>query len=137
MRLGAVAAGIRSKNGKGGSRRRSPSEEEVELFQRQNHTEISDIDIRENSKTKLRFRKLPWTEWLLGLAFFAGALFIFIFLHFHDVKKLTNLGANIVMVILVGIGCFCFYEGKIESVIFDRRSGSMILSRTDSGCNKK
>ena len=137
MRLGAVAAGIRSRGDKKGARRRSPSEEEVELYQKQNHTEISDIDIRENSKTKLRFRKLPWTEWLLGLAFFGGALFIFLFLHFHQVKKITNLGATIVMVILVGIGCFCLYEGKIESVIFDRKSGSMILSRTDSACNKK
>ena len=85
----------------------------------------------------MRFRKLPWTEWLLGLAFLGGALFILGFLHFHEVKKLTNLGANIVMVILVGIAGLCFYEGKIESVVFDRRVGTMILSRTDSMCNKK
>ena len=136
MRLGAVAAGIRQKGGKG-ARRRSPSEEEVELYQKNDHTDITDIDIRENTKQKLRFRKLPWTEWLLGLAFLAGAAFIFGFLHFHQVKKLTNLGANIVMVILVGIACLCFYEGKIESVVFDRRAGTMILSRTDSACNKK
>jgi len=58
-------------------------------------------------------------------------------MHFHDVKKLTNLAANIVMVILVGIAGLCFYEGKIESVIFDRKNGTMILSRTDSTCNKK
>ena len=136
MRLGAVAAGIRKK-GEGKTRRRSPSEEEVELFQKQNHTEISDIDIRENTKAKLRFRKLPWTEWLLGLAFLGGALFIFVYIYLHEVKKLTNLGANIVMIILVGIAGLCFYEGKIESVVFDRRTGTMILSRRDSTCNKK
>jgi len=85
----------------------------------------------------LRFRKLPWTEWFLGAAFIGGAVFILGFLHFHNVKKLANLAANIVMVILVGIGCLCFYEGKIESVVFDRKSGTMILSRTNSACGKK
>ena len=138
MRLGAVAAGIRKKS-QGGlqKRRRSPSEEEMDLVQKGEHTAISDIDIRENTKEKLRFRKLPWTEWLLGLAFLAGAIFIFGYLHYHDVKKLTNFGANIVMVILVGVAGLCFYEGKVESVIFDKKRGLMILSRTDSTCSKK
>ena len=80
---------------------------------------------------------MPWTEWLLGLAFLGGALFIFVYIYLYEVKKLTNLGANIVMIILVGIAGLCFYEGKIESVVFDRRTGTMILSRRDSTFNKK
>lgn len=80
---------------------------------------------------------MPWTEWLLGLAFLGGAVFILGFLHFHNVKKLANLASNIVMIILVGIACLCFYEGKIESVVFDRRQGTMTLSRRDSTCGEK
>ena len=56
-------------------------------MQKQSHTEIADIDIRENSKEKLRFRKLPWTEWFLALAFLSGALFLLFFIHFNEVKK--------------------------------------------------
>merc|ERR1712060_616818 len=57
--------------------------------------------------------------------------------HYHEVKKLATLGANIAMVILVGIGCFCIYEGRIESVIFDRQHQSLEIRRTLPGCEKK
>lgn len=87
LRIGAVAAGIRNHN-KGKPRKRSRSDEELELLKKQERTVITDIDIRENTKTKLRFRKLPWTEWFMCAAFLAGAIFIFVFLHMHDVKKL-------------------------------------------------
>ena len=87
MKIGAVAAGLRNR-GKD-KRKRSPSEEELEQLKKQEHTAITDIDVRENTKTKLRFRKLPWSEWLLGLAFLAGAGFILGYLHFHEVKKLA------------------------------------------------
>jgi len=82
MRIGAVAASLKQHNK--GKRRRSPSEEELEHLKKKEHTHITDIDIRENTKTMLRFRKLPWTEWLLGICFLAGAIFIFGYLHFHD-----------------------------------------------------
>ena len=58
------------------------------LYQKQDHTTISDVDIRENTKRKLRFRKLPWTEWLLAAAFLGGAIFIFVYIYLKDVSKL-------------------------------------------------
>lgn len=85
LRIGALAAGIKN----GSKRKRSPSEEELEQLKKVQHTAIADIDIRENTKTKLRFRKLPWTEWFLALAFLLGAAFIFGYLHYHEVKKLA------------------------------------------------
>ena len=48
-----------------------------------------------------------------------------------------NLGANIVMVILVGLAGLCVYEGKIESVIFDKGHGTLVLRRTSSACEQK
>ena len=89
MKIGAIAAGIRQKEKGVVRRRRSPSEEELASMTKKEHTAISDIDIRENTKTRLRFRKLPWTEWLLGLAFLAGLLFILGFLHFNNVSKIS------------------------------------------------
>ena len=90
MRLGAIAAGIKQKDGKPVKRKRSPSEEEVaEFLKEKDYTTITDIDIRENTQSVLRFRKLPWTEWLLAVGFLAGAAFIFGYMHFHDVKKIT------------------------------------------------
>ena len=78
MRIGAIAAGIKQRDGQPRKRKRTPSEDEVELYKKQDHTVIKDIDIRENSKTRLRFRKLPWTELILTGFFWGGALTIFI-----------------------------------------------------------
>ena len=35
--------------------------------------------------------------------------------------RFSTFGANIVMVIFLGIAALCIYEGRIESVIFDKR----------------
>ena len=78
MRIGAIAAGIKQRDGQPRKRKRTPSEDEVELYKKQDHTVIKDIYIRENSKTRLRFRKLPWTELILTGFFWGGALTIFI-----------------------------------------------------------
>lgn len=90
MRIGALAAGLKQKDGQPRRRKRTPSEDEVELFKTKEHTEISDIDIRENSKTRLRFRKLPWTELILTGVFWGGALIIFIMMNVYA-KRLKGL----------------------------------------------
>ena len=41
------------------------------------------------------------------------------------------------MVILVGLAGLCVYEGKIESVIFDKGHGTLVLRRTSSACEQK
>ena len=80
-RIGAVAARINSKNRR---KKRSPSEEETDLLKRKDHKDIEDIDIRENTSTRLKFRKLPWSEWALGAAFIAGALFLIFMMHYKN-----------------------------------------------------
>ena len=84
MRVGAVAARINASRKK---RRRSPSEEEMDLIKMKQHDQIEDIDIRENTKTRLKFRKLPWSEWFLGLAFILGALFLLGMMYYKNWKK--------------------------------------------------
>ena len=61
-------------------RKRSASEEEVSLLKDKEHTEIADIDIRENTKQRIRFRKLPWAELILTIVFLGAALAIFIYM---------------------------------------------------------
>ena len=84
IRIGAIAASL-NKRGENGKRRRkrTESEEEVERLKIREHTEIADIDIRENSRERLRFRKMPWIEVTLTMMFWAGALTIFLVLHFY------------------------------------------------------
>ena len=87
IKIGAIASSLNQKGKK--TRKRSPSEEEVELLKKQEHTEITDIDIRENSKTKLRFRKMPWIELFFVILFWGGALAVFITMQYYkdDTKK--------------------------------------------------
>ena len=138
MELGAVQAGIKQRSSKEKTpRQRTPSEEEATLMVKTPHTDIQDIDIRENTKTKLRFRKLPWTEWLVGLGLLVGAGLCYGYPQLYEVKKIYELFANIIAIILVIIAGVSFYEGRIESVIFDRKNMMLTIRRTDSTCQKK
>lgn len=76
MRIGAIAASAKKRRDAKGVRKRTPSEEELDLLKRQDHTKVETLDIRENTKGRLTFRKLPWALWLLAGGFIAGALFL-------------------------------------------------------------
>ena len=84
-RIGAVASRLRAKNR--GARKRTPSEEEVAILKTKRHQEIEDIDIRENTRARLKFRKLPWSEWGLALAFLAGIAFLAFMIYTKEWKK--------------------------------------------------
>ena len=72
----------------------------------------------------------------MGVAFLLGANFILVFLHYHDLHSIGNITVNGVVLVLIGFSAFCFYEGKIDSVIFDIKSGTLVLRRTDVLCKK-
>ncbi len=36
---------------------------------------IKDRDIKENTVNKLKFRKVPWGSWIMGIFFWSGAAF--------------------------------------------------------------
>ena len=63
------------------TRKRSASEEEAELLKSCEHTEIADIDIRENSKSRIRFRKMPWCELSMVIIFWAGAIGFLLYMY--------------------------------------------------------
>lgn len=68
-------------------RKRSDSEEEVTLLMNQEHTEIADIDIRENSKQRLRFRKMPWCELSLMTVCGIASIAIYIYMNMNVGKE--------------------------------------------------
>jgi hypothetical protein len=83
-RIGAIVYAKR-KNMKKGPRRRL-SEIEMDKYKNGNRkfkfkiliryidTDIEDSDIIENTQTKVKFRKIPYSSWTMGLIFFGGAL---------------------------------------------------------------
>lgn len=82
-RIGAIVY-TKRKNMKYGRRRRL-SEEEIDRLKKSDcinfifvthpclDTSIEDMDIKENSTTKIKFRKVPYSAWIMGLIFWFGA----------------------------------------------------------------
>ena len=66
-RVGAVmAARKRGMNLSGARNISADEEEELQQLSKDGHQGIEDVDIRENTKTRLKFRKIPWKEWICG-----------------------------------------------------------------------
>lgn len=82
-RLGAIYAAIKKRTQKGPTK----AQQELESWQRSDHTQIKDIDIRENTKTKLKFRKLPWAEFMISTMALLSALFLVCFMKVHGFEE--------------------------------------------------
>ena len=87
MRIGAIAHSVNKRRREKNEKKRSPSEEELELLKKKDHTAIENIDIRENTKEKLVFKKFPWALWGLAGGFLAGALFLLAYSYFSEFTK--------------------------------------------------
>ena len=87
MRIGAIASSVKKRREAKGAKKRNPEEEELELLKKRDHTKVETLDIRENTKNRLMFRKLPWALWLLAGAFIAGALFLLGYSYFSEFTK--------------------------------------------------
>jgi cell division septal protein FtsQ len=72
-RVGAILYSKRKNQLRGGRRRRL-SEEELDRLKEIESTKIEDLDIKENTSTKLKFRKVPYSAWIMSLIFLGGAL---------------------------------------------------------------
>eukprot|EP00354_Favella_ehrenbergii_P000144 CAMPEP_0170468132 /NCGR_PEP_ID=MMETSP0123-20130129/11429_1 /TAXON_ID=182087 /ORGANISM="Favella ehrenbergii, Strain Fehren 1" /LENGTH=275 /DNA_ID=CAMNT_0010734629 /DNA_START=6 /DNA_END=833 /DNA_ORIENTATION=+ len=130
IKIGAIAASLKSKDKAKKPRKRSPSEEEVEMLKKQEHTEIQDIDIRENSKQKLRFRKMPWLELLFTILFWGGAIAVFICMHYYkDRLKKSYTIFYIPIGILFFLGFMAFKEMRFESICLDKTNNTIEIKR--------
>jgi hypothetical protein len=104
-RIGAIVMSRRK-----GIKRKRRSEEELDRLRYSEQEAIEDADIRENSQTKLRFRKLPYPFWIMGFAFWGGAIFV-VYMLFEEMLKLESkknaLMQGLILLFMVVMG-FCF-----------------------------
>ena len=77
IRAMSVFSGLKSIYLKGKPKTKSPETIELERFKNVPHTYIEDMNIRENSESILRFRKLPWYEWIYASLFVLTAAFFY------------------------------------------------------------
>ena len=89
------------------------------------------LNLKEITKARLSFRKIPYHLWLVGVVIFAVDIYLIATLakgHFGEVKQKGNKKETEwwQIVIIVGIGLLSFaflIAGKIESVLFDKKKG--------------
>ena len=70
MFAGRIGAIVMSR--KKGIKRKRRSEEELDKLRFSEQEAIEDRDIRENTQSRLLFRKLPYPFWIMGAAFWLG-----------------------------------------------------------------
>eukprot|EP00347_Sterkiella_histriomuscorum_P007295 403349505 len=134
-RIGAIVMARRKK----GERRRRPSEDEIEMLKQCDHRVIEDLDIKENSKAKLRFRKFPWIFWIMGALFLSGGFFCIYMIQedlltFHSYNNFIQWA---VLAFLFILGYKFIETGKVETIIFDRRTDRIIIYKTSICCDRK
>ena len=86
----------------------------------QDHMLIKDLNIRDNTKDKIRFTKLPWWQWAFAAVFLAAAVLP---LWIVDHNQLSGHKFNVaacMFCLLVSFALLFVYEGKIERVTFNR-----------------
>ena len=100
---------------------------------------IEDKDIWENNKQRLRFRKFPWPFWFIGSLWILGACWIIYDLAEHlrkfTVDKIYKEYFMLLACIL--IGCTFLYFGKIRTIVFDKKEGTMTVKKRNTFCDKR
>ena len=62
---------IREENGK----KLTPEQQELRMLIESDPSQITDLNISQNSDAIINFTKLPWTEWFMALVFLIAAMF--------------------------------------------------------------
>ena len=79
---------LRGGNSDSADAAKSKQDLEIERLNMLPHEEIKDIDIRENTKFKLHFRKMPWEDWTFCLIFMLVAIIVYGVIDLRKVKGL-------------------------------------------------
>lgn len=92
---------------------------------------IEDREIWEVSQRRIRFRKFPWTFWIMGSLWLFGALYVIYEIYeelvvFHH-RKIY--GEYLLLTFLIVMGLIFLHKGKIRSVIFDRGEGTLTVKK--------
>ena len=108
----------------------------LELAEESNsHEHITDPDIRENTKERLRFRKMPWLLWACGTIFILCFCFAeYSLLHKNQPHTWEQF---LIALLLLSVGIWFFAEAKIETVVFDKVSKTLLLTHISCFSSRK
>ena len=119
-RIGAVVMARRKRDGRP---RRRRSEEELDQLKQEDQEAIEDIDIRENKKFRLYFRKIPWAHWIMGVLFEMGFIFSLYAVHEDMIATFWSKGfgfgeyqAILLMCFLMAMGLIFICKLKFKQV---------------------
>ena len=123
--------------------RRRPSEEELERLKKWDHRAIQDKDVKENSLTRLRFRKIPWPYWIIGFLFMLGGfLCLYLVQVYGQPKQLFNEDGEplemhkpnhwisySIIVFMIVLGYLFVINGRVKTTVFDKRTGQISVAK--------
>ena len=93
---------------------------------------IKDVDIRENTATKLRFRKMPWHEIIgFGVLFSLALVCLALRATLPDEKE-WKLRAFLYLagaIVLGGLSMLFFFEGRMESIELNKETNRFSIKR--------
>ena len=120
--------------------RKSETQQMLEIAQgSSSHEDIEGLDVNECLAKKLRFRKLPWLMWTIAVVLMASFCFIewnILFEQGDDYRPHTweQIGLNL---ILLAISLWFVCDAKVETVVFDKVTQTVLLTNTQANCKKK
>lgn len=100
---------------------------------------ISDRDMWENSRQKLRFRKFPWGHWFLGFTWLLGVIWIIYEIKYDlfRFKAHKILKEYLFLFFTFFISLMFLYKGKIRHTIFDKKAGTLTIKKRNICCDRR
>jgi len=104
------------------------------------------INLKDQTTSKLVFRKYPWAPWALGTIFQIAAWVVLYCLTLGKAKSGQIFGSRESRVtwwqVLINIGLFLFalvfyYSGKVRTITIDKENGLVSIRVTKMTCQSK
>ena len=92
---------------------------------------IKGQDIAENTLTRLWFRKIPYSFWIVGFLFWLGAFASLYLIHIHAeenngglfvISERRHLVSYSIILFLFVMGYLFIANGRVKSTVFDKRT---------------
>lgn len=111
----------------------------MDLMKASDRSYITDRDMWENTRHKLRFRKFPWGHWFIGFTWLIGVCWIIWEIN-HDLFRFKYhkiLKEYLMLFFCTIMGLMFLYKGKIRHTIFDKNAGTLTIKKRNTFCDKR
>lgn len=133
LRVGSVL--IARKNGWKMAGEKLTDEQELKKLV-DDRTDITDRYILDNSEDILKFRRLPYEEWLGGSLLIAITVFLVWTINTEMAECESHLGVNILLTIMMLAGFAIVLRGNVVTTTFEgtKADGTMLVARSNILC---